>query len=383
MRKSRAPSPDSLTTPVRHRPSLDFSLTGLIYISMMLFMGLAAINSQANLLFGVFGLMIGVLIVSGIISRLVLRKLSLHRILPEHGVVGQPMSVSYEFTNAKKFWPSLSVTVAEIDGVEAFAKQPHGYLLHAAAKMTVTVPVELLPKRRGLHTMDRHQISTSFPFGFIKRAMDRRSEDRLLIYPALGVVDRKLLEMMRSAESTGPTMRPRRGGADEFYGLKEFRSGENPRYIYWRRSAHTGTLVAKEMTHVSPPRLLLLVDTHAPQSRTLEEQSAVEKTIAMAASIVNHAIEQGLPVGLFAWSDNWIGIAPNRGKRHRRDLLTALARLSMNTDHSTTDLINASFELQESTTTNVLLTPRDVQLGLTDSARGGTFAISAANPQTN
>src|SRR6266850_420441 len=100
----------NLPSQPKRKPSLDFSVTGLIYTSMMLFMGLAAINSQANLLFGVFGLMIGVLIVSGIISRLVLRKLSLHRILPEHGIVGQPMSVSYEFTNAKKFWPSLSVT---------------------------------------------------------------------------------------------------------------------------------------------------------------------------------------------------------------------------------------------------------------------------------
>ena len=62
------------TTPVRRRPSLDFSVTGVVYISMMLFMGLAAINSQANLLFGVFGLMIGVLLVSGIISFVVLSR---------------------------------------------------------------------------------------------------------------------------------------------------------------------------------------------------------------------------------------------------------------------------------------------------------------------
>ena len=42
---------------------------------MMMFMGLAAMNSQANLLFGVFGLMIGILLVSGVISRIVLRAL--------------------------------------------------------------------------------------------------------------------------------------------------------------------------------------------------------------------------------------------------------------------------------------------------------------------
>ena len=54
-------------------------------------------------------------------------------------------------------------------------------------------------------------------------------------------------------------MKPRRGGSDEFYGVKEFRTGENPRWIYWRRSARTGTLVSKEMSQVAPPRLLVLV----------------------------------------------------------------------------------------------------------------------------
>ena len=260
--RSRKPVPDPGTTPVRRRPSLDFSLTGLVYCSMMLFMGLAAMNSQANLLFGVFGLMIGILLVSGVISRFVLRHLELNRLLPEHGVVGQTLTTTYEFTNRKRFWPSLSVTVAELDGAEAFMKQPHGYLLHAAPRMTARVPVELIPKRRGLHRFDRHQISTSFPFGFIKRALERRREDHLLIFPALASVDPRLLALMQSAESSGPMMRPRRGGVDEFYGLKEFRTGENPRYIYWKRSARTGTLVSKEMTHVSPPRMLLLVDTY-------------------------------------------------------------------------------------------------------------------------
>jgi len=71
----RRPTPADSATPVRKRPSLDFSLTGLVYCSMMMFMGLAAVNTQANLLFGVFGLMIGVLLIAGVISRAVLRRL--------------------------------------------------------------------------------------------------------------------------------------------------------------------------------------------------------------------------------------------------------------------------------------------------------------------
>ena len=343
---------------------------------MMLFMGLAAMNSQANLLFGVFGLMIGILLVSGVISRFVLRGLEVTRTLPEHGVVGQTLTTVYEFVNHKRFWPSLSVTVAELDGAEAFMKQPHGYLLHAAPKMTARVPVELVPKRRGLHRFDRHQISTSFPFGFIKRALERRREDKLLIFPAMGSVDPRLLAMMQSAESSGPMMRPRRGGVDEFYGLKEFRQGENPRYIYWKRSARTGTLVSKEMTHVSPPRLMLLVDTFLEPDANREECRTVEKCIAMAASLASHALEQNLPVGLFMWSGEWTAIAPNRGKRQRLDILTALARAPHNHDRTTRQLIEAAHEFQESGTTFVLFSPRDIQLSLGDSARGGMMVIS-------
>src|SRR5687767_5495181 len=131
----RAPRPSEIPTRtiVHRKPSLDFSVTGLVYCSMMMFMGLAAINSQANLLFGVFGLMIGILLVSGVISRTVLRKLEVRRILPEIAVVGQPTTVTYEFVNAKRFWPSLSTCLSELDGAEAFTRQPMSYLLHAAS----------------------------------------------------------------------------------------------------------------------------------------------------------------------------------------------------------------------------------------------------------
>src|SRR6476619_1286435 len=91
-RRARDPA-SSTATEIHRKPSLDFSLTGLVYSSMMMFMGLAAINSQANLLFGVFGLMIGILLISGIISRTVLRKLSVSRALPDHGIVGAPMTI--------------------------------------------------------------------------------------------------------------------------------------------------------------------------------------------------------------------------------------------------------------------------------------------------
>lgn len=343
-------------------------------------MGLAAINSQANLLFGLFGLMTGVLLVSLIISKLVLRKLVVQRILPDHAVVGQPMTILYQLTNRKRFWPSLSITVAEVDAIEVFAKQPLAYMLHAAAQMTAIVPAEVVAQRRGLHQLGAQQVITSFPFGFIKRATERNQKDSLLVYPAIGAVSPRVIQMCRSAETSGAQMRPRRGGTDEFYGVKEYRVGENPRWIYWRHSARTGTLVSKEMTRVSPPRIQLLVDTYL-ESGGIEAQASIERVIAMAASLASKALEQGMSVGLHVWSNDWIMIPPNRGKRHRRDILSILARLEQNTLFDQRQLLEQNYKHQKSGTTAVLVTPHELRLSLEQSVRGGMVVLSSAAPQ--
>lgn len=380
MAKHRRNPIDRTATVVRRKPSLDFSITGLVYCTMMMFMGMAAINSQANLLFGVFGLMIGILLISGVISRLVLKKLAIHRILPENTEVGQTVTVTYQFQNLKKYWPSVSVTVAELDGAEGFTKQPMSYMLHAAGKMTASVPTELLPKRRGLHEMDRYQVSTSFPFGFIKRALERGEKDSLIIFPPLARVDPRLMQLCKSAENTGSVMRPKHGGMDEFYGVKEYRRGENTRLIYWRRSTRDGVLVSKEMTQVAPPRLVLMVDTFL-QNEEPESYANVERTIAMAASLASQAIDDGLLVGLVAWSNGWITFPPERGKRHRVDVLATLAKLPKNTRFPIAKLMDEAHPLLESSTTGVVFTPGSISMSLGDRVRSSIVIVSATSVQ--
>lgn len=342
---------------------------------MMMFMGAAAINTQVNLLFGVFGLMIGILMVSWFISKWVLRGVVLRREFPDHVMVGRSMVVNYHLENTKRFWPTLSVTISEIDGIDAFNRQPTAYLLHAAPRMTGTVPSEMVPLRRGIVAFDRYQLSTSFPFGFIKRAVDRRAHETIVIMPAIGRVSRELMRQFLSAESSGANVRPSRGGSDDFYGLREYRPGENPRWIYWKRSAHIGTLVLREMTRVSPPKILVIVDTYNP-SADVQRATDIERGIAMAATVIWEAMEAGMPVGLVVHSDQWVTIAPNRGKRHRVDLLSVLARLEPNTRHNQSDTLDAARELMTQNMTLVLITPDDIGFSL--GGRRGLVLLSSA-----
>ena len=385
LRSKAIPTGNPATATVMHRkPSLDFSVTGLVYCSMMMFMGLAAINTQANLLFGVFGLMIGVLLVSGIISRWVLRHVTVRRLVPEYAAVGSRVRISYHIDNRKRWWPTLSVTISELDAPGAFDRQPHAYVMHTAAGMQATVHAEVVPLRRGLHKLERFQVSTSFPFGFIKRALIRRHADTILIHPAQGVVEPRALSRFYAAESSGINQRPREGGNDEFYGAREYRPGDPMRMIHWRRSARTmatrtptnpgGTLVVKQMTRVAPPRLMLLIDTYAPaysgpkltRKPSPEEQVArglhqqrledVERNLAAAASLLSAATKRGLSVGLVAWDgQRWLDVAPEGGKRHRRDLLALLAGMRRNREQDTTALLARGLPRATGDTTAVLI----------------------------
>lgn len=360
------------------KPAIDFSVTGLIYCTMMMFIGLAAVNTQANLLFGVFGLMIGILLVSFTISGLVLQRMNMERVLPDHLVVGRPGALHYKVTNRKRFWPSLSVTVTELDGGDVFSRQPTAYMLHAANRMTATIATEVLPLRRGLVSLNRYQLSTSFPFGFIKRAVERKQEDALLVLPAMGSMRRELMRRFRSAQSAGINVRPSSGGDDEFYGVREYRSGENPRRIYWKRSAGAGPMVVREMTRVSPPKLVLLVDIR-PRDASPTAAAAVERTIAMAATLIDAGMEMGLPAGLAVWSGDWIKRAPELGKRHRLELLTILAKLPDSSTVTSDALIDHARELLRSDTTAVLLTSYHSGGRAFDGPRGGMIVLSGAD----
>jgi uncharacterized protein (DUF58 family) len=364
---------------LRRKPAVDLSLGGLLYVGMMLFMVMAAMNTKHNLLYAMVGLMGGVLVVSLFVSRLVLRKIEVHRELPDHAIVGQPATVEYQFRNRKGYWPSLSVSITELDSPKAFTRPPQAYVLHAAAGMTATVPARLVPTRRGVQSLERYEMATSFPFGFIKRAIERQRKDSLLVYPAMAQVEPRLLERCISEEFTSSRMRPRPGGADEFYGVKEFREGDNPRLINWRRTARTGTVVANEMTRVSPPRLVVLVDTHL-RDRGSAEHALVERAIATAASVVDHALSRGMAVGLHAWAGHVLGISPSRGKRHRRELLTALARLPINTDCPPEKLLGSAHDSLRGGATAVIVTPHELELGLASLGRGRCIVLSLSSP---
>lgn len=91
--------------------------------------------------------------------------------------------------------------------------------------------------------------------------------------------------------------RRRRGAGMDFYGIREYRSGDSLRHVHWRSVARAGRLLVREYEDQPASRLGILIDTFSTVG--MEPETAFEDAVACAASLVVYALQVGHPVQLF------------------------------------------------------------------------------------
>jgi len=330
-RKEDAPiTPEDIAQQGRRRHEV--TLAGFIFMGITLFVMIAAINSQTNILFLAFGLMLGGLVVSGLLSWVSLRNVEIKRIMSDHVVAGEPAEIHYLLTNNKRRWPCFAVRITEVKASSALAQVPDGYCLHIPAKRTATVVTRLLANRRGAITLSDIRVTCSFPFGFLNHAIHLHMPEQLVVYPRIGMLNRHLALRYREAIESGAMTSNVRGGNDEFYGLREYRSGDNIRSIHWRSTARTNQLMIREMAANAPPQVIVVLNLRTVKDiPDLAERSAtVERGIELAASLVCYGFLENFAVALaIAGVDTQTPPAPQMGREARAHLLRRLAILDV------------------------------------------------------
>jgi len=143
------------------------------------------------------------------------------------------------------------------------------------------------------------------------------------VYPALIAVPANLLRGFASQHGRGQhKWRSRRG---EFFGLREFRQGDDPRDIHWRTSARRGAPFVRELEDDEGQEVCLVLDNGigadaAPM--TAAQDNAFEATISLAASLACELLARGYRVGLCARGEE---ITPEGGQAQATRLLRFLA----------------------------------------------------------
>lgn len=289
---------------------------GAVFIVVTLLIGLAAMNTSAQLLYLVFGMLCAFWILSDFMATISMNGLRVRRVLPRVATAREPVRVEIEVENKKPVFGSFSLRL--LDDLSDGTRVGAAFVPHLSARARQTVTYDCAFPRRGRYEFRRLTIATRFPFGLIERQIRRETEGEILILPAIVEVGRAL----RAARADfGETETHQKGQGTGLYAIREYRPGESARMIHWKVSARADTLMVREYESNERRRTSVILDNRLVSDAGAKEREALEKAIVLASSVASYLVELGHEVELVTASGRVpFGTGSGHATRCRRSL---------------------------------------------------------------
>jgi uncharacterized protein (DUF58 family) len=130
--------------------------------------------------------------------------------------------------------------------------------------------------RRGRNAAGPLLVSTTLPLGLMRRSLVLVPEQEIVVLPELGRLHRGQLrrQLIQPGHTFGRTkLRARRHptAQADLHGLRDFRSGDSPRWIHWRTTARRGELMVREFEEMATDNLILILD---PAVKEIKDQES-------------------------------------------------------------------------------------------------------------
>ncbi len=252
---------------------------GKLFVGITFGVGLAAINTGNNLLYLLLGMLLSLIVISGVMSEISLRGLTVVRRLPTRAQVSRAHLVEIEVSNSKKRVPSYAIEVEDLR--EGQPADKRCFFLKISPSSAQVAAYRRTPQRRGRDHHVGFRVATRFPFGLFEKSREITSEGDLVIYPA---VDPVRLGPDRGGARRFGGGAIGRGAGDEIAGVRPGRADEDPRDIYWRKSTVPGQLVMRERARETSPDVSLTLDVLEPESPPEDWPARFERHVRDTAS---------------------------------------------------------------------------------------------------
>lgn len=298
---------------VTQRRSTRVTSEGARFLFFTLAVSVAAINTGNNLFYLLLAMMLSVILMSGLVAELCLRRLEFRRHLPDLIYLHEPTTATLVVTNRKSRMPSFSLRLWDAAGEQDIDRGLTVRQLLPGASRLLSYP--LVATKRGRLPLGGVRAGTSFPFGLFLKKAYYPLEGSVVVSPAIQPVDADLLAHMALGHEGSLY---RRGPGSDLYNLRQYQSGDDSRSIHWLSTARTSKLMVRETEAENQRRVTLLLSTTAPQSHDALFEKAVSLTASLAWDLTarGYQIRLGVSAALSAFG---------QGETHLLHLLETLA----------------------------------------------------------
>ncbi len=256
---------------------------------------LVATNAGAGWLYVVSAAIAGVVAVSALAPWWNVRGIETVRRAPVLTTAGEPFECTLEVKSKGR----LARHLLEIR--DHFAGDTgRAVVVRIARDKPEVVKYTIENPRRGIYAGGDVVVETGAPFGLFFRRSRGRVKSEIVVYPRTFDVAElppsSVVDAERGDKAESATLH--RGYGGEFWGVREYRSGDPARLVAWKRSARSmpaGKLAVLELAQETHPPLVITLnlDPRAP----LE---AREMVISAGASLLLYGLKEGREVRAYA-----------------------------------------------------------------------------------
>jgi uncharacterized protein (DUF58 family) len=262
---------------------------------LALAVGLAAVNTGNNVLYLLFAMMLSLIIVAGLFSERTLARLSVSRSLPTRLFAGARTSLRITLTNGKRWMPAFSLRLREHGGRLGLEVQElRCSRLDPGAAVTIDTTITF--RNRGLHPLEGIDVTTTFPFGLFEKTVRLPAGTQALVYPTIGIAPRSPGRPSTDGGHAGGSR-----GTSGLSHVRDYRVGDDSRYIHWKHSARRARLVVREPEPESARAQVIVFSNRLPPDPLPAHREWFEHAVRLAASLAERDLREGREVVLATW----------------------------------------------------------------------------------
>lgn len=208
---------------------------------------------------------------------------------------GEPLALQVSVSGVRRsmHWRGVRLVEGELQAPVATFALPPG------ERTTVILPVD--SSRRGLQRVGPLTVVLGDPWGLVQRVLAREEGAWATVRPRSS---RPVAEPSRLSRGAAGPRSQREPGQDQFWTLRDYVLGDEPRSIHWRSSARVGRLVVRQDMTPRAPGVLVVLDVDATAYGSgvalggSWEPERFEQALELAAGVLESEAGRGSPVWL-------------------------------------------------------------------------------------
>lgn len=254
------------------------------------------------------------------------RGLQMTRDMPQVATEDDPVEITLRLRNASWLPKSLLRIMDHFPAGGPGETSQYALIGRAPPGQTVAWSYRATCYKRGEYFIGPAEATTHDPVGLFAARLRFTGRRRLLVYPRTFPIRQFPFILSGRTPRFGLEV-GRLGGGDvgDFYGIREYRTGDSLQRVHWRSSARLGKLVVKQFEKSTVGEVTLVLDLMRGHDVGAGKETTLEYAVKIIASCAEYLIGQQALVQLICYGQANRSVPFGRGPTHLLRLLETLA----------------------------------------------------------